>query len=161
MLHCFISGISTAAEGTESYDIAASSATEQWGSLRLCESEGLVSRRGRRNELAIQIAFLKIIGRVAEFLKTQNTIAAMPRGVRLVRWNLKEPPVCLELYSVVTDSAKFAKSTLGQMKILLENPKARVGWTMAQLIDRLAQVGVTVALELGEAHPAEGPSHLE
>jgi len=47
----------------------------------------------------------------------------MPRGVRLVEWNLKKPPVCLEFYSVVTDSANFAKSTLGQIKVLVENPK--------------------------------------
>lgn len=108
--------------------------------------------RERRNELATQIAFLRDHRvEVADFLKTQNTIPAMPRGVRLVQWNLKEPPVCLESYSVVTDSAKFAKSTLGQMKILLENRESRVGWTMAQLIDRLAQVGVTVSLEPSES----------
>lgn len=102
----------------------------------------------RRNDLAAQIAFLRDHrSEVANFLKDRNPTPVIPRGVRLVEWNLKEPPVCLESYSVVTDSAKFAKSTLGQMKLLLENPKARVGWTMAQLIDRLAQVGVTVTLE--------------
>jgi hypothetical protein len=102
----------------------------------------------RRNELAVEIAFLRDHrSEVANLLKSRSAIPTMPRGVRLVEWDLKEPPVCLESYSVVTDSAKFVKSTLRQLKVLLENPKARVGWTMAQLIDRLAQVGVTVELE--------------
>ena len=75
----------------------------------------------------------------------------MPPGVRLVEWRLKEPPVCLEIYSIVMDSAKFAASTLGQIQALLNNPRAKVGWTMPQLIDRLTQVGVRVALETNEA----------
>jgi len=106
----------------------------------------------RRNESAVEIAFLRDHrSEVANLLKSRSTIPPMPRGVRLVGWNLKKPPVCLEFYSVVMDSAKFAKTTLGQIKVLLENPKARVGWTMAQLIDRLAQVGVTVTLEPNES----------
>jgi hypothetical protein len=76
-----------------------------------------------------------------------STVPVMPSGVRLIEWNLKEPPVCLEVYSVVSDTTKFAKSTLGQIERLLEDSKAKVGWSMPQLIDRLAQVGVIVELE--------------
>ncbi len=111
--------------------------------------------RQRRDDLAVQIAFLRDHrSEVANLLKARSAIPAMPRGVRLVQWNLKEPPVCLEVYSVVTDTMKFAKSTLGQIRVLLENPVAKVGWTIEQLTDRLAQVGVTVAIETSESSAA-------
>jgi hypothetical protein len=71
----------------------------------------------------------------------------MPSGVRLVEWNLKEPPVAIETCAVVTDSAQFARSTLEQLRTALAQRKRWVGWSVAQLIDRLAQVGVTVVLE--------------
>jgi hypothetical protein len=73
--------------------------------------------------------------------------SGMPSGVRLLTWNLKQPPVAIETCSVVIDPALFASSTLEQLRIALENPKRWVGWTVPQLIDRLAQVGVIVALE--------------
>jgi hypothetical protein len=41
----------------------------------------------------------------------------------------------------------FARTTLEQLRIALAAPKRWVGWTIPQLIDRLAQVGVRVALE--------------
>jgi len=87
---------------------------------------------------------------VLNYLRARDAIPAMPHGVRLMEWNLKEPPVCLEVYSVVTDTTKFARSTLGQIRRLLENPQAIVGWTLPQLIDRLAQVGVIVEANLSE-----------
>jgi hypothetical protein len=81
----------------------------------------------------------------------------MPSGVRLVHWNLKEPPVVIDTCSVVTDPSLFARSTLEQLGVALAEPKRWVGWSVPQLIDRLAQVGVTVALEseekLDEADP--------
>ena len=92
---------------------------------------------------------------VVELLRARNSTPAMPPGVRLIEWRLKEPPVCLEVYSIVTDCRKFAESTLGQIDKLRKNPKAKVGWTMAQLIDRLAQVGVKIALESANAFIAK------
>jgi hypothetical protein len=64
-----------------------------------------------------------------------------------VKWNLKEPPVAVEACAVVVNPGLFARSTLEQLRIALENPKRWVGWTIPQLIDRLAQVGVIVALQ--------------
>lgn len=84
-------------------------------------------------------------------------IPPMPPGVRLVAWELKEPPIEIETCAVVTDSALFARATLEQLRAALANPRRWVGWSVPQLIDRLAQVGVCVALEcpgeLIEAHP--------
>lgn len=71
----------------------------------------------------------------------------MPAGVRLVLWNLLDPPVLIETCAVVTDSALFANTTLDQLRWALERPGRWVGWSVPQLINRLAQVGVIVALE--------------
>jgi hypothetical protein len=79
-----------------------------------------------------------------------NSESSNPRKssrVRLITWNLKEPPIAIETCAVVLDPALFAKSTLEQLRIVLENPKRWVGWTVPQLLDRLAQVGVEVSVE--------------
>lgn len=78
---------------------------------------------------------------------TWRAIRAMPRGVRLVEWKLKDPPVVIETCSVVTDPELFASSTLRQLQAALSNPKKWAGWSVPQLIDRLSQVGVLVTLE--------------
>jgi hypothetical protein len=72
-------------------------------------------------------------------------------GVRLVKWNLKEPPVAIDTCSIVTDPALFASTTLGQLTAALANAKRWVGWSVPQLIDRLAQIGVTVALGIDKS----------
>jgi hypothetical protein len=102
----------------------------------------------QREELAPQITFLRAHREeVREFLRTRLSFPAMPLGVRLVRWNLKQPPVAIETCAVVTDPALFARSTLEQLRAALAEPNRWIGWSIPQLIDRLAQVGVAVALE--------------
>jgi hypothetical protein len=102
----------------------------------------------QREELARQVAFLRAHREeVTAFLWTRAVVLAMPPGVRLLAWNLKKPPVAIETCAVVTDSALFARTTLEQLRRALAHPKRRVGWSVPQLIDRLAQVGVIVALE--------------
>jgi hypothetical protein len=64
-----------------------------------------------------------------------------------VKWSLKDPPVAIETCAVVTEPALFASTTLEQLRVALANPKRWVGWSVSQLIERLAQVGVTVVLE--------------
>ena len=41
----------------------------------------------------------------------------------------------------------FARTTLARLVAAIANPERWVGWTVPQLVDRLAQVGVVVALE--------------
>jgi hypothetical protein len=102
----------------------------------------------RRVELAQEVAFLRSHrAEVAAFLSARVVIPRMPRGVRLLEWNLKEPPVAIETCAVVTDIARFAQSTLEQLRTALAQPKRWVGWSVPQLIDRLAQVGIQVSLE--------------
>jgi hypothetical protein len=103
---------------------------------------------GCRRELARHVAFLRTCrAEVAACLQARRSLPGMPPGVRLLEWRLKEPPVGIDSCSVVTDSALFARSTLEQLRIALEEPKRWVGWSVPQLIDRLGQVGVLVALD--------------
>jgi hypothetical protein len=80
----------------------------------------------------------------------------MPPGVQLLEWLLKRPPVAIETFAVVTEPALFAVTTLEQLRRALSNSKSWVGWSIPQLIDRLAQVGVTVELATAENNSATG-----
>ena len=80
-------------------------------------------------------------------LRSRNGVPAIPPGVQLIEWRLKRPPVAIETCAVVTNPDLFARSTLDQLGMALKHPKRWVGWRIPQLIDRLAQVGVIVAVE--------------
>lgn len=72
----------------------------------------------QREQLAPQVSVLRDHrAEVMEWLKQQATIPPMPHGVRLLRWSLKEPPVAIEVCAVVTEPARFARSTLGQLAL--------------------------------------------
>lgn len=102
----------------------------------------------QREQLAEQVALLRAHRpEVAAFLKVRSFIPTMPGPVRLLESKLKEPPVAIETCSVVADTALFVRSTLEQLGTALAQPKRWVGWSVPQLIDRLAQVGVIVTLE--------------
>jgi hypothetical protein len=102
----------------------------------------------QREHLARHVAFLRAHREeVAKVLSVRLSIPAMPPGVKLVEWNLKRPPVGIETSSVVTAPALFARTTMAQLGTALTKPGRWVGWSVPQLLDRLAQVGVIVALE--------------
>jgi hypothetical protein len=102
----------------------------------------------QREQLTRQVTFLRAHREeVKEFLRTRRSIPAMPPGVRLVGWNLKQTPVAIETCAIVTDPGLFACSTLEQLRTALKQPKRWVGWRVPQLLDRLAQIGVIVAVE--------------
>jgi hypothetical protein len=54
---------------------------------------------------------------------SQSGPPAMPCGVRLVAWSLKEPPVAIESCSVVAQPALFARATLEQLRVALADPR--------------------------------------
>lgn len=83
---------------------------------------------------------------VANLLRSRAAAPMMPPGVRLVNWDPKRPPVAIETCTVVTDTILFANATLKQLQRALTT-RRWVGWSIPQLMDRLAQVGVVVALE--------------
>jgi hypothetical protein len=72
-------------------------------------------------------------------------ILPMAPGVALLSWELRQAPVTIGTGEVVTDPEKFARACLEQLGIALANPRRRVGWSVPQVMDRLAQVGVIVA----------------
>jgi hypothetical protein len=84
-----------------------------------------------------------------------QVFSAPPAGIRLIECRLKEPPVAIETYSLVFDPVLFANTTMEQLRLALGSPKRWVGWTVSQLIERLAQVGVTVEFENGFARESE------
>jgi hypothetical protein len=109
--------------------------------VRYCNEE-------QRKELTDKIAFLRDHrAEVAAFLKIRGTIPTMPPGVRLIHWCPKESPIAIESCAVVTDTARFVRTTLEQLRMALAQPKRWVGWSVPQLVDRLAQVGVLVAVD--------------
>ena len=94
---------------------------------------------------------------VVAYLQARSTVPEMPRGVRLLRCDLKEAPVGIDACSVVTDPALFARTALEQVRIALAQPKRWVGWTVPQLIDRLAQVGILLT---PDTNPPKGVSNV-
>jgi hypothetical protein len=78
----------------------------------------------------------------------------------LVKDEFKTGPVRLSPHETVTDTFKFAMSTFAQLRRKLQNPKAHVGWTVAQLLERLQAVGLTVGIdeEVLKAIPPANPA---
>lgn len=112
--------------------------------IRYCVPTGDAEARALLAELR------KHRSEIASFLKDRQAIPQMPQGVRLIKWSLKKPPVAIETCSVVTNPALFARTTLEQLRTALAHPKRWVGWSAAQLIDRLSQVGVDVEIKDGK-----------
>jgi hypothetical protein len=81
---------------------------------------------------------------VAELLRRRASVPPFPPGVSLVEWNPKQPPIAIETCAVVVDVHLFISSTLLQLDAALTHRKRWVGWSVAQLVDRLRQVGVVV-----------------
>ena len=85
---------------------------------------------------------------ILRFLKTRDDAPAMPAGVRLVKWKPKSAPVELNRCSVVIDVGPFISSTLQQLAAALAGKNWQAGnWSIPELVDRLAQVGIEVELE--------------
>jgi hypothetical protein len=77
-----------------------------------------------------------------------STSPAMPKGVRLIRWELKQTPVAIDVCSVVVDIPKFIERELRALDSRLNNPwTIHGGFTVPQMLDRLAQAGLEVELE--------------
>jgi hypothetical protein len=103
----------------------------------------------RRKEMAGQIALLRAQrAEVAAYLKTRAVIPPMPKGVRLIRWEPKAAPVAIDVCSVVLDVPKFVEAELRALDSRLNNPwTIHGGFTVLQMLDRLAQAGLEVELD--------------
>jgi hypothetical protein len=73
---------------------------------------------------------------------------AMPKGVRLIRWEPKSSLVAIDVCSVVVDVPKFIEGELRALDSRLNNPwTIHGGFTVPQILDRLAQAGLEVELD--------------
>jgi hypothetical protein len=72
----------------------------------------------------------------------------LPRGVRLLRFEPKPPPVAIDVCSIVVDVGLFIRRELEELNARLHSPvQIRGGWGVFTILDRLCQAGVELALE--------------
>jgi hypothetical protein len=72
----------------------------------------------------------------------------MPPGVRLLKWEPKEPPIAIVHMGIINNVEKFVAATLLQLEARLEGKDFLAGnWTLRELVDRLEKVGVDVEVE--------------
>ena len=81
-------------------------------------------------------------------LRESGTPPPMPPGVRLLKWQPKDPPIAIVHMGIVTNVDKFVAATLLQLRARLEGKDSLAGnWSLRELVDRLEQVGVAVGIE--------------
>jgi hypothetical protein len=84
----------------------------------------------------------------AEIIALLQVLPPMPAGVRLIRWEPKDPPIRLSECSTVTNTEKFILTTLQQLDAHLKGKTWLAGnWGLSTLLARLEAVGCFVALE--------------
>ncbi len=72
----------------------------------------------------------------------------LPRGVRLVSYQPKEPPVAITVCSVVTDVPKFMEHCLAELSARLHSPvQIHAGDSVFELLSKLADCGLELAIE--------------
>jgi hypothetical protein len=116
---------------------------------------GLLFLEGERIRYELPVAAAPLLNdlrkhRDAVFglLRTRVRPPRLPKGVRLVRWEPKAPPVVLTRWSVVIDTHQFISSTLREMRAALGDKNWLAGnWSLRELTERLEQVGVLVEVD--------------
>lgn len=89
-------------------------------------------------------------------IKREPSVQTLPRGLRLVRYEPKQPPICIESYAVVSDVEKFIEAELRELDARLHNPiQIRAGWGIFTILDWLRQCGVE--LEIVWPEPLTSP----
>ncbi len=81
-------------------------------------------------------------------LRENATPPPMPSGVRLLKWEPKDPPIAIVHMGIVNNVDKFIGATVRQLRARLEGKDFLSGnWSLRELVDRLEQVGVVVMVE--------------
>jgi hypothetical protein len=81
-------------------------------------------------------------------LRERGTPPPMPPGVRLLKWQPKDPPIAIVHMGIVSNVNKFVTATLLQLRARLEGKDSLAGnWSLRELVDRLEQVGIAVEIE--------------
>ncbi len=73
----------------------------------------------------------------------------LPKGVKLVRYQPKEPPVFVAPISIVADMNKFLHVYLEELDARLNHTlQVRAGASVFEIVAKLADVGVELAIEV-------------
>ena len=71
----------------------------------------------------------------------------LPKGVLIVRYAPKEPPVAIAPISIVTDVNKFIRFNLEELDARLHHPiQIRAGGSVCEILAKLAEVGVELEI---------------
>ena len=73
---------------------------------------------------------------------------SLPRGVRLVRYEPKDPPIVLDVATVIVDVDLFIRRELAELDARLLSPiQIRGGWGVFTILERLSQAGMELELD--------------
>jgi hypothetical protein len=116
---------------------------------------GSLTRSGERIQYALPDSALWLVTELKQhreeligLLREGETPPPMPRGVRLLKWEPKNPPIAIVRMGIVSDVPKFVAATLLQLQARLEGKDFLAGnWSQRELVDRLEQVGLDVEVE--------------
>lgn len=79
--------------------------------------------------------------------RKQPDVSTPRHVIRLLKWEPNRSPVKLTNWSTVTDSEKFAQTTLAQVVAHLDGRDWAAGnWPLTVLVERLAMVGISIEL---------------
>jgi len=134
--------------------------------VRQAESAGIevfLDRQGKARVRYAETHRERLAGLLARLRAQRNDVAALlrerqgvsappecpplPPGVRLVRYTPKTPPVAIQPCSIVTNVDKFIRSYLRDLRFRLEHPEAYACTPMCEILAKLAEVGVELALD--------------
>jgi hypothetical protein len=91
----------------------------------------------------------------AEGVSAPPNCPPLPQNVRLIRYAPKKPPVAVQPRSIVTDVDKFICAYLRDLRFRLEHPEAYACAPLPEILAKLAEVGLELALETPDV-PTKG-----
>jgi hypothetical protein len=101
----------------------------------------LEDENGAQESPVIEKTHIPAVSKVPE-------IPTIPKGIRLISWEPKPAPLAIDVCSTVTDVPKFIERELRALDSRLNDPcTIHGGFTVSQILDRLAQAGLDVVLE--------------
>jgi hypothetical protein len=93
----------------------------------------------------------------AQNVPAPSVCLPLPKGVRLISYKPKTPPLAIELISVVTNVDKFLRHYLGELDARLNRPlQIRAGGSVFEILSKLAEVGLEVTIDAPQRGEPKG-----
>ena len=87
---------------------------------------------------------------------------ALPKGLHLLRYQKKDPPVPVTVCSVVNDVPKFIRHAIGELDARLHHPEQiKAGDSAFELLTKLAECGLELRLDWPPERIIEKPLESE